>query len=64
MVEEEFTLDESDFDEAILEIAGEIDRINKLKPSEPLQNEPLVALKTEIEIKKSKMISELKEVYK
>jgi sugar-specific transcriptional regulator TrmB len=57
MVEEEFTLDESDFDEAILEIAGEIDRINKLKPSEPLQNEPLVALKTEIEIKKVESIS-------
>ena len=45
MVEEEFTLDESDFDEAILEIAGEIDRINKLKPSEPLQNEPLCCIK-------------------
>jgi hypothetical protein len=58
MDEEEFTLDESDFDEAILEIAGEIERINKLKRPKPLQNEPLIALKTEIEIKKAEYISD------
>ena len=57
MVEEDFTLDESDFDEAILEIAGEIERISKLKTLEPLQNEPHIALKTEIEIKKVESIS-------
>ena len=57
MDEEDFTLDESDFDEAILEIAEEIERMNKLKILTKPKNEPYAELKTEIAIKKVESIS-------
>jgi hypothetical protein len=57
MAEKDFTLEESDFDEAILEIAEEIERINKLKIFTQPKNEPLAELKTEITIKKVESIS-------
>lgn len=57
MAKEKFALDESDFEDAIMEIAQEIDLINAIKKAEPQKVDPQIILKVEMELKKAKSSS-------
>lgn len=57
LAEEKFALDESDFEDAIIEIAQEIDLIQAIKKVEPQKSDPQIILKVEMELKKVKSSS-------
>jgi len=56
MVQENDVLDETDFDDAIIEIAGEIEYLKSVQKSE-MTHEPQVSLKSDVEVKKAESIS-------
>lgn len=57
MAEREFSIDESDFDDAIMEIANEIAQTKASDPVEPQKSDPHIALRAEIELEKAKASS-------
>jgi len=57
MAEREFSIDESDFDDAIMEIANEIAQIKASETVAPLKSEPHIALRAEMELEKAKASS-------
>ena len=56
MAQEKYKPDETDFDDAIIEIACEIERFKSIKKSE-ITYESNISLKSEIEVKKAESIS-------
>ncbi|MDD5188653.1 MAG: hypothetical protein PHF57_10660 [Methanoregula sp.] len=52
MADDNFKIDESDFDDAIIEIANEIEQINKIRKFVSQKSDPKIALKIEMELKK------------
>ena len=54
MADENFTSDEIDFDDAIIEIANEINVLNIIKKTEPQKSDSQIILKVEMELNKAK----------
>jgi len=57
MADGNFKIEESDFEDAIIEIANEIDLINAIKRAEPKRSDPKIVLKVEMELKTVKSSS-------
>ena len=58
MAEENFTFNDSDFDDAIVEIADEIEKLKAIQAvAPPLKSDPQITLKVEMELKKAESSS-------